>query len=306
MQLGLDVVALVGEIQAAPHRGEERRSSPTSTTPAMITPEIDRQLVGDAGDAVSIRESSVGRFAAGRTSREGPSPTRKSLWRVDVPAIAYHAIASTASNAPAGSLMTDTTSVKLRAVELDDLPFTRQCRNDPSIHVPALGRRFPITEAGEEAWFRSLGQGSPPARGHVHRRRVRRRRRRSGLTTLRDIDWINRHARCSASGSHRSTRPAASGTSATRADDRRRVRPFEPAQARARRARVERAATGDVPRPRVLARRGGSSTRCSSTAPYDDVIRMAPLHSRRRLRDEPDALQVGVDVRAPASPRSRP
>ena len=59
--------------------------------------------------------------------------------------------------------MTDTSSVRLRAVELGDLPFTRKCRNDPSIHLPALGRRFPITEAGEEAWFRSLGQGSPPA-----------------------------------------------------------------------------------------------------------------------------------------------
>ena len=87
--------------------------------------------------------------------------------------------------------MTDTTSVKLRSVELRDLPFTRTCRNDPQVHIPALGRRFPITEVGEEAWFRSLGQGSPPAEvtyivascnDDVA----------VGLTTVRQIDWINR------------------------------------------------------------------------------------------------------------------
>jgi diamine N-acetyltransferase len=89
--------------------------------------------------------------------------------------------------------MADSSSVRLRAVELGDLPFTRKCRNDPSIHLPALGRRFPTTEAGEDAWFRSLGQGSPPVEvtyvvaafdgGDA-----------LGLTTLRDIDWINRTA----------------------------------------------------------------------------------------------------------------
>jgi len=90
--------------------------------------------------------------------------------------------------------MTDTRSVRLRAVELGDLPFTRRCRNDPSVHIPALGRRFPITEVGEEAWFRSLGQGSPPAEVTYI---VVDCENESllGLTTLREIDWINRTAR---------------------------------------------------------------------------------------------------------------
>ena len=90
--------------------------------------------------------------------------------------------------------MTDTRPVKLRAVELGDLQFTRRCRNDPSIHVPALGRRFPITEVGEEAWFRSLGQGSPPAEA-TYIVVDCDNDAPLGLTTLREIDWINRTAR---------------------------------------------------------------------------------------------------------------
>ena len=60
--------------------------------------------------------------------------------------------------------------------------------------MPALGRRFPITEVGEEAWFRSLGQGSPPA--EVTYIVVDCDNDAPlGLTTLREIDWINRTAR---------------------------------------------------------------------------------------------------------------
>ncbi len=117
-----------------------------------------------------------------------------------VPAIAYHQLFErhlfewSPGNLLVEPLMTDTRSVKLRAVELGDLTFTRRCRNDPAIHLPALGRRFPITEVGEEAWFRALGQGSPPSEVTYivvdcdHEVPV-------GLTTLRDIDWINRTAR---------------------------------------------------------------------------------------------------------------
>ena len=87
----------------------------------------------------------------------------------------------------------DTNAIHLRAVELADLPFTRRCRNDPAIHIPALGRRFPITDVGEDAWYRSLGQGSPPAEVTYI---VARRDDDApiGLTTLRQIDWINRTA----------------------------------------------------------------------------------------------------------------
>jgi RimJ/RimL family protein N-acetyltransferase len=89
--------------------------------------------------------------------------------------------------------MTDTSSVRLRAVEVGDLPFTRKCRNDPAIHLPALGRRFPITDAGEEAWFRSLGQGSPPAEV-TYMIAASDDDAPLGLITLRDVDWVNRTA----------------------------------------------------------------------------------------------------------------
>ena len=89
--------------------------------------------------------------------------------------------------------MTDTNPVRLRAVELDDLAFTRRCRNDTAVHVPALGRRFPITEVGEETWFRTLGQGSPPEEV-TYIVAARESGDALGLTTLRGIDWINRTA----------------------------------------------------------------------------------------------------------------
>jgi RimJ/RimL family protein N-acetyltransferase len=89
--------------------------------------------------------------------------------------------------------MPDPTLVRLRAVEFADLAFTRKCRNDPAIHLPALGRRFPITEAGEEEWFRSLGQGTPPLEV-TYIVAACADDAALGLTTLRQIDWINRTA----------------------------------------------------------------------------------------------------------------
>lgn len=89
--------------------------------------------------------------------------------------------------------MTDSNPVRLRAVEVGDLTFTRKCRNDPSIHLPALGRRFPITDVSEEAWFRSLGQGSPPVEV-TYIVAARDGDAALGMTTLREIDWINRTA----------------------------------------------------------------------------------------------------------------
>ena len=89
--------------------------------------------------------------------------------------------------------MTDANAVRLRAVELGDLPFTRACRNDPAVHLATLGRRFPITEVGEEAWFRSLGQGSPPAEV-TYVIAARDGDAPLGLITLRDVDWVNRTA----------------------------------------------------------------------------------------------------------------
>lgn len=80
----------------------------------------------------------------------------------------------------------------IRAVELRDLEATRRWRNDRRIWEPALGRRFPITEAGERAWFDQLGQGAFPTQvvwsiaddsGEV-----------IGLVRLDDIHWIHRTA----------------------------------------------------------------------------------------------------------------
>lgn len=89
--------------------------------------------------------------------------------------------------------MTPAIPVKLRAVERSDLAFTRACRNDPLIHVPALGRRFPITAASEEAWFASLGQGSPPDGVTLIVAAVDDDRP-LGMVILRSIDWVNRNA----------------------------------------------------------------------------------------------------------------
>ena len=55
-----------------------------------------------------------------------------------------------------------------------------------------MGRRFPITEVGEEAWFRTLGHGSPPE--EVTYIVAAGDGAALGLATLRQIDWINRTA----------------------------------------------------------------------------------------------------------------
>lgn len=80
----------------------------------------------------------------------------------------------------------------IRAVEPDDLEATRRWRNNPSVSNPALGRRFPITTIGEQAWFDSLGIGPFPTQvvwavADQHSSIV-------GLVQLYDIDWIHRTA----------------------------------------------------------------------------------------------------------------
>jgi RimJ/RimL family protein N-acetyltransferase len=80
----------------------------------------------------------------------------------------------------------------IRAVEVDDLPMTRLWRNDPRVSIPALGRRFPITEGGERAWFEALAIGAFPTQlvwavadddSHI-----------VGVVQLADIHWIHRTA----------------------------------------------------------------------------------------------------------------
>ena len=80
----------------------------------------------------------------------------------------------------------------IRAVEPADLDTTRRWRNDPRVSTPALGRRFPITEVGERAWFESLGQGAFPTQ--LVWAVADEQEQIVGLVQLMDIHWIHRTA----------------------------------------------------------------------------------------------------------------
>jgi RimJ/RimL family protein N-acetyltransferase len=80
----------------------------------------------------------------------------------------------------------------LRAVEPDDLDATRRWRNDPDVAIPAMGRRFPITSAGEQAWFQQLSVGAFPT--HVVFAVADPQSSIVGLVQLYDIEWIHRTA----------------------------------------------------------------------------------------------------------------
>jgi RimJ/RimL family protein N-acetyltransferase len=82
--------------------------------------------------------------------------------------------------------------ILLRAVERADLAFTRSCRNDPAINALTLGRRFPITEVGEQRWFEGLGTGSFPTEATFTITDATNEP--LGLVSLSDIDWLNRTA----------------------------------------------------------------------------------------------------------------
>jgi len=81
---------------------------------------------------------------------------------------------------------------RTRAVERTDLPLLRRWRSDPRITRSALGRRFPITEFGEESWYEQLDSGSFPATSTWSI--VAGDDSLVGLARLADIDWINRTA----------------------------------------------------------------------------------------------------------------
>ena len=81
----------------------------------------------------------------------------------------------------------------LRPVTVDDLGFTRAVRNDPEVNTLALGRRFPITEVGEQRWFEGLGQGAFPSEATFIVAAEQSDEPR-GLVSIHGIDWINRTA----------------------------------------------------------------------------------------------------------------
>jgi diamine N-acetyltransferase len=82
---------------------------------------------------------------------------------------------------------------RIRAVESSDLSATRAWRNAPDVVGPALGRRFPITEIGEQAWFNALGQGEFPTKV-VWAICPTLNATIIGLGQIFNIDWIHRTA----------------------------------------------------------------------------------------------------------------
>lgn len=78
----------------------------------------------------------------------------------------------------------------IRAVERRDLGALRTWRTDPQVSRTALGRRFPVTEVGEEEWFAGLAQGEFPTR--IAWSVVDATGGLVGLVRLADIDWIHR------------------------------------------------------------------------------------------------------------------
>ena len=80
----------------------------------------------------------------------------------------------------------------IRSVESRDLESTRRWRSDPRIWGPALGRRFPITEPGEHAWYAQLGSGAFPTQ--VVWTVADDTDAAVGLVRLDDIHWIHRTA----------------------------------------------------------------------------------------------------------------
>lgn len=82
--------------------------------------------------------------------------------------------------------------IVLRAVTATDLEFTRAVRNDPQVHTLTLGRRFPITEIGEQRWFEGLGQGAFPTEATFIVAEASGEP--LGMVSIHGIDWINRTA----------------------------------------------------------------------------------------------------------------
>ena len=81
----------------------------------------------------------------------------------------------------------------IRAVEAADLTATRKWRSDPRVSGPALGRRFPINELGEQAWLASLGAGSFPT-SVVWAICEDKNSSIIGISQIVAIDWIDRTA----------------------------------------------------------------------------------------------------------------
>lgn len=80
----------------------------------------------------------------------------------------------------------------LRAIQPDDLDFTRVSRADPQVHLGTLGRRFPTTPDGERLWYESLGSGRFPTNAVWCM--LDGSGERVGVVQLDEIDWISRTA----------------------------------------------------------------------------------------------------------------
>jgi diamine N-acetyltransferase len=84
-------------------------------------------------------------------------------------------------------------SVRLRALELADVPTTAAWRNDPAVRDQILSFRFPVTHVMETKFIERAIAGESTDQcvlGIVDRSDEAL----CGIVYLRDIDWISRHA----------------------------------------------------------------------------------------------------------------
>lgn len=80
--------------------------------------------------------------------------------------------------------------VELRPVERDDLAFMKALSNDPHVRERVVGWDWPLTMAGQEAWFTTSLQNPTTRRLIVQTAEGQP----IGLTGLWDVDWRNRTA----------------------------------------------------------------------------------------------------------------
>ncbi|MFF1571171.1 GNAT family N-acetyltransferase [Leifsonia sp. NPDC058292] len=105
-------------------------------------------------------------------------------------------------------------SVALRPIERADLPFLQRLANDPQVRENVVGWDWPLSLAGQEAWF------AASLANHDTRRFIVETAdgRAIGLTGLWDIDWRSRTALTALKlGGDDEVRGRGYGTSAIRA-----------------------------------------------------------------------------------------
>jgi RimJ/RimL family protein N-acetyltransferase len=86
--------------------------------------------------------------------------------------------------------MTNHPAVKLRPIEKTDLAYLRRLANEPEVRDNVVGWDWPLSDAGQEAWFSRLAADSSTRRFVIESETGEP----IGLTGFWDIDWRNRTA----------------------------------------------------------------------------------------------------------------